>query len=280
MMDRIGIQIRSLIREGMQFILRMSLKEAAKEQGLSKLVHTLATIVPDITDQYSTIQLDNPYLKENVRNLHAFQISLVNNILKEFERPVIVDIGDSAGNHLIYILELFSKSMHIQCLSVNLDANAINKIRQKGLKAIITKAENLENYNINADIFLCFETLEHLSDPCHFLYGLSNNTEAKYLIVTVPYVQKSRVGLHHIRREIVGPCCAENTHIFELNPDDWKLLLKHSGWDVVHEKIYLQYPKKGIIRLTRFLWKRYDFEGYLGLILLRNDTWSSKYLDW
>ena len=272
--------IKPFLRETYQSMMKTSIEKASKEQGLKSLEDKLTKIVPDITYQYSTFEVNNPYIEVKVRNQHAFQISLVNEVISEFEKPTIVDIGDSAGTHLQYIMGLHSKNKKIQCLSVNLDAQAVEKIKQKGLEAVNARAEDLHKYNINADIFLCFEMLEHLMNPCHFLHELSTKTNAKYLVITVPYLQNSRVGLHHIRGGVLRDVYAENTHIFELSPKDWKLLVRHSGWNVAQERIYLQYPKRGFLWITKALWRRFDFEGFYGMILTKDNTWSSKYMDW
>lgn len=198
-------------------------------------------------------------------------------MINEFENPVIVDIGDSAGTHLQYLTGLYS---NIKCLSVNLDKEAVERIRAKGLNAVHARAEDLDQYNINVDIFLSFQVLEHIMNPCSFLHKLSEKTNTKYFVVTVPYVRKSRVGLHHIRRSASETVKAENTHIFELSPEDWKLIVRHSGYDIVKERVYLQYPKRSFYRLTKYLWRRFDFEGFYGLILKRDNSWSSKYSDW
>lgn len=261
-------------------ILLISLRKAAKEQKLLELAGTLEQIVPDIMNQYSTFKLDNQYLNVQTRYLHAFQMSLLNGIIEDFKKLVIVDIGDSAGTHLQYINSLYAKSKDIKCLSVNLDIEAIEKIKKKGLEAVHARAENLHQYNVNPDIFLCFETLEHLMNPCHFLHELSSKTTAKYLIITVPYVRRSRIGLLHIRQNHIGNVHAENTHIFEFSPEDWKLIVRHSGWEVIEEKIYLQYPKMSFFNITKYFWKKYDFEGFYGMVLKRDERWSSKYLDW
>ena len=272
--------IKPFLREIYQLVMKTSIERASKEQGLKSLADKLIKIVPDITEQYSTFKVDNPYTEVKVRNQHAFQISLVNEVIGEFDKPTIVDIGDSAGTHLQYIIGLHSKNKKIQCLSVNLDAQAVEKIKQKGLEAVNARAEDLHKYNIKADMFISFETLEHLMNPCHFLYELSIKTNAKYLVITVPYLQNSRVGLHHIRGGGLRDVYAENTHIFELSPKDWKLLVKHSGWNVAQERIYLQYPKRGFLWITKALWRRFDFEGFYGMILTKDNTWSSKYMDW
>jgi 2-polyprenyl-3-methyl-5-hydroxy-6-metoxy-1,4-benzoquinol methylase len=272
--------IKPFLREFYEWIMKISIEKASKEQGLETLANELRKIVPDITNQYSLFKVDNPYIAVKVRNQHAFQISLVNDIIGEIDKPTIIDIGDSAGTHLQYIMGLHSKNKDIKCLSVNLDDQAVRKIKEKGLEAVNARAEDLHKYNINPDIFLCFEILEHLMNPSYFLYELSTKTNAKYLIITVPYLKNSRVGLHHIRRGVIGNIYAENTHIFELSPKDWKLLVKHSGWNISKERIYFQYPLKGFLRITKPLWKYRDFEGFYGMVLTRDNTWSSQYMHW
>lgn len=271
---------RIFLRDAIYKVLHRSLLYAAREKNYGELLATLKNIVPDISRQYTGFELNSDYLIDNVRNLHAFQISLVDKIIEEFEKPVIVDIGDSSGTHLKYLLGIYAKRRDISCLSINLDEEAVKKIKKTGLNALLARAEDLPQHNINADIFLCFETLEHLMDPCHFLHQLSSSTSAHYLIVTVPYLTKSRVGLHHVRNGSRDKVFAENTHIFELCPDDWKLIMKHSGWELVRDDVYLQYPRNHPLRLAKYLWRKLDFEGFYGMILRRNDTWSSCYADW
>lgn len=136
-------KIKTTIKKGIDFLLKKSLESAAREQRLCELRKKLKEIVPEITNQYSSFKIDNPYLEINVRNLHAFQISLVNTIIGEFEKPVIVDIGDSAGMHLQYLQGLYNNSKRIECLSVNLDSKAVERIRKKGLNAVLARAEDL-----------------------------------------------------------------------------------------------------------------------------------------
>lgn len=264
----------------LECLLTASLKKAAKEQKLNRMVNALEKIVPDISGQYSVFRLDNDYLKIKVRNLHSFQMSLISEVIEKFEHPTLVDIGDSCGTHLQYINGIYSKNNGIRCLGINLDAEAVERIKEKGIDALKIRAEEIHKHNIDADIFLCLEIIEHLTDPCRFLHELSAKTKAEFLVITVPYLKKSRVGLHHIRANRPEQVCAENTHIFELNPEDWKLLVRHSGWSIDREKIYLQYPLKNILRITNLYWRRFDYEGFYGLILKRDTSWSEKYRDW
>lgn len=271
---------KQFIKNILQKFFMQSLQSAAREQKMPSLAMKLEGIVPDITNQYSSFQVSSPYQKIKVRFQHVFQIMLVDKAINEFERPVIVDIGDSSGTHLQYLAGLYPEKRGMRCLSVNLDLAAVERIKKKGLDVVLARAEDLEQYNIHADIFLCFETLEHLTNPVFFLHELSSKTEAKYLIITVPYLRKSRVGLHHIRGKANTQANPENTHIFELSPEDWRLLMQHSGWVVSYEQIYLQYPKWGFLRLLQPVWRRLDFEGFYGVILKRDTYWSQQYNGW
>lgn len=273
-------KVKSIIWRNVSKVLTKSLEGAAFQQDLGELKTRLARIVPDIREQYTAFKVDDAYLETKVRNMHAFQVSLIKPVLDEFKEPCIVDIGDSAGTHLQYLLGLYANGKKIRCLSVNLEKAAVDKIQQKGLEAVQVRAEHLRQQNIDADIFLCFEMLEHLMNPCQFLHELSMNTKAKYFILTVPYLKKSRVGLHQLRRGQQASFGAETTHLFELCPEDWKLLFRFSGWRVDHEAIYRQYPRHHWLGVTRYYWRKYDFEGFYGVRLTPDRTWSSRYLDW
>jgi hypothetical protein len=263
-----------------------SIRSAAREQNLDQLSKQLVEIVPDLTSQYTTFKIDNEYFKVKVRTLHAFQIDLVikaiNYILPK-ESLYVVDIGDSSGTHLMYLNTILKNdiridSRNLKCLSVNLDPIAVEKINSKGIEAALCRAEDLyENYKIKADLIISFEMLEHLYDPVKFLNSLSEKSVSEYFVLTVPYLSQSRVGLHHIRHGQNSVVYPENTHIFELSPNDWKLIFQHAGWKVVDEAIYRQYPFWSAWMLLKPIWKKLDFEGFYGVILKRDRTWAELY---
>lgn len=251
-----------------------SILSAIKEQGLLPLYWTLSRIVLDITHQYSSFDVDTDYLRTKIRGQHAFQISLVNEAIYLLGMPKsITDVGDSAGTHIQYIKGLYPDK-DIQTLSVNSEQCAVDRIRSKGLDAVCCRAEDLY---IKADMFLCFEMLEHLMNPCEFLYKLSK-IGCRALVLTIPYLRQSRVGLHHIRGNQKRQVNSENTHIFELSPGDWGLIFKHSGWRVLSDKIYLQYPRKSMLApYRRRCWRLADFEGFYGIILIPDNRRSVLY---
>ena len=77
-----------------------------------------------------------------------------------------------------------------------MDPIAVQKIKDKGLRAINTRAEDLLDHpefdQLSIEVFLLFETMEHLLDPIGFLRSI-REPDSKYFVLTVPYVKKSRV---------------------------------------------------------------------------------------
>lgn len=270
-----------------------SLSKAQAEQGLTPWCERLRRAVPAIDDQYTGFAVDTPLLEAKLRGQHAFQIKL---LLKAVERVAqrrsgtklltLVDIGDSSGTHLRYLAALLKEDPNLsvrsfETLSVNLDPVAVKKIKDKGFKALHCRAEELvQRHRVHADLFFTLETIEHLHDPAGFLNSLSKHGSADILAATVPYMALSRVGLHHIRQDRREPISPERTHIFELCPFDWKLLFAHAGWKVVEESLYRQYPRfSPASPVLREFWKRYDFEGFYGVILERDRAWADCYRD-
>jgi hypothetical protein len=165
---------------------------------------------------------------------------------------------------------------------VNLDPAAVEKIKARGLDAVLCRAEELPLLGITGDLFVSFEMLEHLHNPALFLRRLAKQTECRLLVVTVPFRRNSRVGLHTIRNDIREAVTAEGEHIFELNPSDWKLLMLHSGWRIVQEETYYQYPTAWPVAntLLSWYWRTKDFEGFWGAILQKDVSVCDRYLDW
>jgi len=269
---------RSLIR-GRERLLTWSLHASARELGLAELSKRLEEAHPDLKEQYSDFDIDTEYLKTKVRYQHAFQVSMALPELESNPDGVVVDIGDSSGTHIAYFRALIPNSKH-RFLSVNLDEKAVEKARSKGIEAICSRAENLADQGIDADIFLSFEMIEHLSDPISFLHALATKTNCRRLVLTVPYVRESRVGLHHIRAGLRKDVSAEVVHLFELCPEDLRLAFRHAGWKVERDQIYRQYPRFSPLRATAPIWRSWDFEGFYGAVLSRDDSWSKLYKSW
>ena len=277
--------MKILFKKWIYTLLELSLNMAVKSQGLYELAHRIKKIVPDISNQYTTFKIEGSYLETKVRVQHAFQLSLAQRAIeltgKKSREITIVDIGDSSGTHLTYLNSLYGE---INALSVNLDPVAVQKIKDKGLRAIESRAELLHNhpdFSGDVDIFLSYEMLEHLLNPIDFLHQMSLQTQCQFFVITVPYLTKSRVGLHQIRNvKNTSDFNAERTHVFELSPFDWNLIFRFSGWKIVYSQRYTQYPGKLPGNLLKYLWRKIDFDGFYGVILQKDDSISSKYKDW
>jgi hypothetical protein len=284
-LKRRGIDRRKDLHRHIAF---WSLKKAQKQQHLGVIVEQIRNIVPDISDQESRI---NPRFDQfwelKRRNIHGFQCKLMLDALKSHEAGqfMVVDIGDSSGSHMLYLHEMTRSRFDIETLSVNLDHRAIIKIKNRGLKALLKRAEDIQPEDVGGkpiELVTSFQMVEHLHNPAIFFRRLAREMNCNRLLITVPYVKESRVGLHHVRKGLSRKVYAEDEHIFELSPKDWRLLLLHSGWQVASSSIYFQYPR-GIPVLSRFLrnyWKQIDFEGFWGAILNKDETFSSLYQDW
>jgi hypothetical protein len=281
------------VRPALERLQVASLRQAVREQGLDSILERLRVLVPDITNQYTSFSIDTEVLEWRVRALHAFQMTLalkaVDQILSASDTSAssaepftIADIGDSAGTHILYLNALLGADRRFanrgfRSISVNLDPVAVAKIKSKGLPAVLCAAEKLHEHDMSADLFISFETLEHLRDPISFLDAVSRDSRCDWFALTVPYVRRSRVGMHYIRSRHRKPATAESTHVFELAPADWRLIFLHSGWNVVDESVFVQYPRRSLFHVLRPFWRRFDFEGFYGVLLRRDRTWADLY---
>lgn len=265
-----------------------SIRAAIEAQKLAPIYTRLREAVPDLRDQYTGAFDESEYRRYweiKRRGLHAWQVELALSAMTHVgrDRLVLADIGDSSGNHGRYIKAFARPNQVARIVSINLDSVAVEKIRAKGGEAVLSRAEELELAGIRPDLFLSFETLEHLTDPVRFLHGLAEKGSADWMLVTVPYRRASRFGGAHLRLpESTAPetLTAEEVHVYEFSPEDWALLARFAGWRPVETSVYRQYPPRGLWRLTAFLWRTLDFEGFFGMILARDLSLARRYSAW
>jgi hypothetical protein len=262
----------------------VSIRLALQEAGLTGLAAKLAAIVPDLVAQYSRNPEWDDFLEIKLRGMHAFQTTKMLKALRPFPSPkiTVVDIGDSAGTHMLYLKEVCRGHLQVDTISVNLDLRAVEKIKARGLEAMLCRAEDLNLPGLEIDLFTSFEMVEHLHNPAIFFYRLAKRSSCPKILITVPYLKTSRVGVHHVRSLSPEVIFAEDEHIFELSPEDWTLLMLHSGWKVIHSEVYYQYPRKWpiISRILGYYWKTRDYEGFWVAILEKDLTFANRYQDW
>jgi len=203
-----------------QRFLTLSLRLALKEQGLEALYERLGTIVRDISHQYNTDDLDNNYWATKIRAEQSFHTRLMLRAAEAFDVRSVMDIGDSAGTHIIYLLTLSGREMRTK--SLNIDPKAIEHIKRMNLEVVEADAEKYDFGEGNYDMLLVFDTLEHLQNPQKFLEKLSQ-ASCKVLVISVPYLKRGRVTLRNIGLQQVGVIPKGEAHIWEMCPEDWGL---------------------------------------------------------
>jgi 2-polyprenyl-3-methyl-5-hydroxy-6-metoxy-1,4-benzoquinol methylase len=265
-----------------------SIDAAIREQGLADLVERLRAVLPDVSDQY-TAGFDRReyerFWERKMRGLHAFQIGCVLDALDVLGGggKVLADIGDSSGNHAIYLKALAASGRVDRVVSVNLDPVAIDKVRAKGGDAVLCRAEEMDLEGISPDLFMSFEMVEHLTDPLRFLHRLATRGKAEHLLFTVPFRRRSRFGGIEVRESLdrlPARLTPEMVHIFELSPEDWRLLAYLAGFETVWTRLYRQYPVRGPLRLMQPLWERVDHEGFAAFFCRRDLSLASRYDGW
>lgn len=271
-----------------QALSAMSLRAAIRQHGYDPLCARLRAIIPDVRDQYTTDFDPGEYeafWEVKMRGLHAFQIQCTLDALDAIGRDglVVADLGDSSGNHSRYVRELARGGQVVRLISVNLDPVAVEKVKAKGGEAILSRVEDLDPTAIAPDLVMSFQMVEHLTDPVRFLHGLATKGTAEHVLLTLPYRRRSRFGGFHLRApedSMQKTMTAEEVHVYEFSPEDWALLARFAGFDVVFERRYLQYPSWSWLSWTRWLWEARDHEGFVGLLLKRELSVANRYTSW
>ena len=208
-----------------------------------------------------------------------FLTTVINDLREKGEKVEnYIDIGDSDGS-VRYLLKHSMSDLNMDTLGINLQAGAVEKIRQRGLAAECVDAMHIHEAGRKYDIVSIFETLEHLSNPIGFLTSIKNIVKNK-LVISVPLINKSRVNLSYLSERWPKDKVPtiENTHIFELSPKDWRKIFLHSGWRIESQKMIKQFPSRGLLKLMmQYVWRKISFEGFWFVSLEKDDTFSSRY---
>jgi 2-polyprenyl-3-methyl-5-hydroxy-6-metoxy-1,4-benzoquinol methylase len=199
-------------------------------------------------------------------------------MLQEKEFCEYADIGDSDGSVRLLLKKYFN-SQQLSTVGINLQTQAVEKMKKSGLNAICEDALNLKAKGIQYDIASVFETLEHLPAPINFLMDIRDVVRHK-LVISVPFIRRSRVSLSyltdrwdHSRRPTI-----ENVHIFELSPADWSKIFLHTGWQIDREKKLMMFPSNKPSRvILQPYWFYTSFEGFWFVTLSKCDKFSSRY---
>jgi hypothetical protein len=123
-MDRLALRVfeKILITLGSSPIgfLEFSIRLALSENRYGALLKRLREIVPDISNQEEAGRdAFNDYWEFKRRALQAFQCTMMLKAIENSssDKLTIVDIGDSAGTHMLYLKELTKGKFEIDTIS-------------------------------------------------------------------------------------------------------------------------------------------------------------------
>jgi len=278
------LNIKSLGRKVFRYLSKKAILDAKDEDKKFLEVWNLSLkVIPDMfLDEHFLSSVSSDEARLRIRLLICGEVFFTMDIIKALinrERScTYLDIGDSDGSMRLLLNEAIPH-FHIESLGVNLQPKAIEKIRQKGLKAECLDAMEVGKTGMKYDVVSLFETLEHLPNPIGFLEGI-HDTVGHRLIISVPLVTKSRVSLRYLNdgwSKDKTPTI-ENTHIFELSPDDWKKIFLHTGWRVEREWSLRQFPEKGVLKIMmQYAWRKISFEGFWFVALTKDTFCKDKF---
>ncbi len=251
--------------------------------GLDRMWKLSLIHYPSFKEHFN-IATNDPEAEARIRFLVAAEASFMEgeiaHLLKMNKKCSYADIGDSDGSVRLIMEKIFGTE-RLETVGINLQPAVVERMKNKGLNAICEDAIDVGNRGVRYDVVSLFETIEHLSNPIGFLQKIAPVVDER-LVLSVPYVRASRVGLHHIDADTFWnqdlPISVENVHFFELSPGDWDKLFKHSGWKIVRQKVYKQFPDSGPLKwILSAYWRYLSFEGFYFVSLAKDDTYSSRY---
>jgi 2-polyprenyl-3-methyl-5-hydroxy-6-metoxy-1,4-benzoquinol methylase len=229
--------------------------------------------------KHFTQSVDDEEIESRIRLLVAFETLFMKKAIDTINREVTyADVGDSDGSVRLLLSEFFAAE-ELNTIGINLQPQAVEKMKKQGLNAICADAMKLGEKQIHYDFVSLFETLEHLPDPIGFLKGIQPIVKEE-LIISIPLIVKSRVGLKYLspKWRTNKKATIENQHIFELSPVDWEKVFNHAGWKIIREEKLKMYPDYSPHRLIlQPYWRYMSFEGFWFVALKKDTTYSSKY---
>lgn len=153
-----------------------------------------------------------------------------------YKETRIIDVGDTSG--------ILFKAMGKDGLSVNINNEAVEFIRQNGISADIQDAEALTYGNKSFDYAFCFQCLEHMKNPLRALDELGRVVKKK-VFLSIPYVERTHIfdknfsvnikklpvelGGYGQREEVKDFDC----HVFEFSTKDMIRLLSFTRLEYV-----------------------------------------------
>lgn len=197
---------------------RLTLRQAAAAPGLGRFLELYS--LDQARDHFADVTLDARYLQEVTRYFHARRVQRITERLgAELPSLTFLDVGDTDG--------MILKHLGKKGLGFNNSPKACEQIRRNGVEAQQGDGQRLPFPDGAFDVVMCFETLEHVPNPCQLLEELARVARRK-VYLSIPGVLSTLV---HTR--IKGSRLGEE-HVIEFDETDFRALLTHLPLRVTH----------------------------------------------
>ena len=177
-------------------------------------------------ERYRTaIQKHRPDIEDGLHEHSALHLTIqVYEILRCVKsrmngtKGLIADLGASDS--------LFLEELDRGGFGFNIIKSCASRIQSQGYDGIVGNLEELPFETKSLDYVLCFETLEHVTDPILSLREIRRVCREK-AFVSIPWVPRSR--FHDPTPD--GAACK---HIFEYSPEDFPKVAAIAGFRIAH----------------------------------------------
>ena len=127
-------------------------------------------------------------------------------------------------------------------IGVNVLQACIDQLEAKGVDGRLSNGHGIPANDGEADLTICFETLEHVPDPIGFLRELARVTSDNgRILLSIPNVPKTVVrGYHHgVETPVDQP--ESEYHIFEFDRNDFRKVVTHAGLEIQDEQVLVNF---------------------------------------
>lgn len=149
---------------------------------------------------------------------------------------VAVEVGATSDMFLKHVKATTKKGINV------LDV-CIEQLNSQGIHGIKSKDEVIPIEDNEADLTICFETLEHVHNPIMFLNELSRITKGR-LLLSIPWVQNTNIRSKWHGAQSPEGIPESEFHIFEFNGKDFNSILGYTNLKIISYKKLINYAPK------------------------------------
>jgi SAM-dependent methyltransferase len=128
-------------------------------------------------------------------------------------------------------------------IGINVLDACIEQLNRQGITGIKTDGQRMPIEDNEADLVICFETLEHVHNPISFLAELSRITKNR-LLLSIPWIPKTNIRAKWYGMTESNGQPDSEYHIFEFDEGDFRKVLSHTDFKVSQYQKLINYQAK------------------------------------